>query len=271
MPSAAAAKSSRTRPKAPPRRLRSVAVPRRVSGPARGRARPIRPSDRRGAPSLALGALGWVSRHPLLERLIRGRWSIALVAFALIGIVTLQLGLLQLNAGIGRTLLRERALERENATLSIENSALASGERIQQLASHAGMASVPLSALRFLRASYGTGVSSRAADALRAPVHRPEVPSASTTTAAGSQATSAASGESASTAGSSEASSTGAGEASGTGTGTGTGEEAPTASREGTQAAATGASSSEGSAAGTPATAASPVTGAEGGAPSAGG
>ncbi len=61
--------------------------------------------------------------------LIRGRAWIGLVAFALIGIVTLQLGLLQLNSGIGRALEREARLQRENAALSIENSELASGEQ----------------------------------------------------------------------------------------------------------------------------------------------
>jgi cell division protein FtsL len=121
-----------------------------------------------------LSVVGELLRHPLLERLVRGRWSIALIAFALIGIVTLQLGLLQLNAGIGRSLVRERALERQNASLSIENSGLASGERVQQLAARLGMAPASPLALRFLRASYGTGVSAKAALALRTPVHSAE-------------------------------------------------------------------------------------------------
>jgi cell division protein FtsL len=130
-----------------------------------------------------LSVVGELLRHPLLERLVRGRWSIALIAFALIGIVTLQLGLLQLNAGIGRSLVRERALERQNASLSIENSALASGERVQQLAARLGMTPASLSALRFLRASYGTGVSAKAADALRTSVASAEGEGTSSTEA----------------------------------------------------------------------------------------
>src|SRR5207302_547285 len=60
--------------------------------------------------------------HPLIDRLIGGRAWIGLVAFALIGIVTLQLGLLELNTHIGRVLEREGRLQRENAALSIQNS-----------------------------------------------------------------------------------------------------------------------------------------------------
>ena len=175
MPAAAASKPAhRGRASAPKRPLRPVAAPRRVSGPSRGGARASQRSTYVGRPAGVLSAFGELLRHPLLERLVRGRWSIALIAFALIGIVTLQLGLLQLNAGIGRSLVRERALERQNASLSIENSALASGERVQQLAARLGMTPASPSALRFLRASYGTGVSAKAAVALRTPVHSAE-------------------------------------------------------------------------------------------------
>jgi cell division protein FtsL len=151
-------------------------------------------------------AFGELLRHPLLERLVRGRWSIALIAFALIGIVTLQLGLLQLNAGIGRSLVRERALERQNASLSIENSALASGERVQQLAARLGMAPASPIALRFLRASYGTGVSAKAAVALRTPVHSAEGEAAGSGAAASEAATQSSASEASAQTLSSEAS-----------------------------------------------------------------
>jgi cell division protein FtsL len=153
-----------------------------------------------------LSAFGELLRHPLLERLVRGRWSIALIAFALIGIVTLQLGLLQLNAGIGRSLVRERALERQNASLSIENSALASGERVQQLAARLGMAPASPIALRFLRASYGTGVSAKAAVALRTPVHSAEGEAAGSGAAASEAATQSSASEASAQTLSSEAS-----------------------------------------------------------------
>jgi cell division protein FtsL len=153
-----------------------------------------------------LSAFGELLRHPLLERLVRGRWSIALIAFALIGIVTLQLGLLQLNAGIGRSLVRERALERQNASLSIENSALASGERVQQLAARLGMAPASPIALRFLRASYGTGVSAKAAVALRTPVRSAEGEAAGSGVAASEAATQSSASEASAQTPSSEAS-----------------------------------------------------------------
>jgi cell division protein FtsL len=147
-PAAAAA------PVVEPRRPLAPRGPRRVSGPARP-AQPAR--SRRGTREggFALGvisALEGLAQHRLLDRLIRGRTWIAIVAFALIGIVTLQLGLLKLNGGIGRALEHESVLQRENATLSIENSDLAAGTRVQARAVQLGMAFVPTSALHFLSA-----------------------------------------------------------------------------------------------------------------------
>ena len=95
-----------------------------------------------------LGALGRLSRR----RALGGRPWIALVAFALIGIVTLQLGLLKLNAGIGRALEHEAVLQRENAALSIENSELAASDRVTSRAIGLGMELIPSGALRFLAA-----------------------------------------------------------------------------------------------------------------------
>jgi hypothetical protein len=143
--------------------------------------------ERKG-PAVVPALLGELTRHPLLERTIRGRWSIAVIAFALIGIVTLQLGLLKLNAGVGRSLLRERALERQNATLGVENSKLATGERVRTLAQHLGMAPVPLTALRYLGSAHGAGDLAKAAAALRAPVHRSETTAAASPQSAGTSA-----------------------------------------------------------------------------------
>lgn len=154
--------------------------PRRVSGPA---ARPVpvaeptfpatgaarvpareRASARnRGlAPSSA-----WLS-HPLLDRLIGGRAWIGIVAFALIGIVTMQLGLLKLNAGIGRALEHEAALQRENSALSVENSEVGSGDAVELKAAGIGMRLTPAGALRFLSGRDGAGIVDRAAAVLRA-------------------------------------------------------------------------------------------------------
>jgi cell division protein FtsL len=117
----------------------------------------------------ALGALNGLSRNPSLDRLIRGRTWIVLIAFALIGIVTLQLLVLRLNANIGRALVREAQLQRANAALSIESSELAAGERVESLTSKLGMELVPEGALRFLSINPRADIA-RAAAALNKPV-----------------------------------------------------------------------------------------------------
>jgi cell division protein FtsL len=153
-----------------------------VSGPARPAAQPARRTRGREAAGQAgllvglLAALEGLAQHRLLDRLIRGRTWIGLVAFALIGIVTLQLGLLKLNGGIGRTLEHEALLQRENAALSIENSELSAGSRIEARASQLGMAFVPLGALRFLAASpHGDVAKAATALSSAASAEAPEV------------------------------------------------------------------------------------------------
>jgi cell division protein FtsL len=115
-----------------------------------------------------LAVLAALSRR----RTLGGRTWIALVAFALIGIVTLQLGLLKLNGGIGRALEHEAVLQRENAALSIENSELAAGDRIASWASQQGMVPVATAALHFLKARPGFDPA-RAAGMLGASIHAP--------------------------------------------------------------------------------------------------
>jgi cell division protein FtsL len=117
-----------------------------------------------------LSGLESLAQHRLLDRLIRGRVWIGLVAFALIGIVTLQLGLLKLNGGIGRALEHEALLQRENASLSIESSELAAGTRVEAHAAKLGMAFVPAGGLRFLSAG-GHGDVGKAAAALASAAH----------------------------------------------------------------------------------------------------
>jgi cell division protein FtsL len=164
--------------------------PRRVSGPARRKApdRGVRAPARSGG-GVVLGlidALERVANHRLLDRLLRGSAWIGLVAFALIGIVTMQLGLLKLSGGIGRAIEREALLQRENAALSIENSELAAGERVQSLATRLGMELVPAGALRFLTAHPRTDLTKAAAavsaSARATPRRSEESGSASTTT-----------------------------------------------------------------------------------------
>jgi hypothetical protein len=123
---------------------------------------------------LRLVRLRWAERlsRPRLAGALRavvlGRTWIALVAFALIGIVTLQLGLLKLNASIGRGLEHEALLQRQNAELSIENSEMDASASIQSRAERLGMELVPPGLLRFLSAR-PAGTNSAAA-VLNAPI-----------------------------------------------------------------------------------------------------
>jgi cell division protein FtsL len=176
--------------------------PRRVSGPARGlgvaragaaapgialpRPRPARryspPARRHGAgePGIALGVrAAWVrlSRSALLAWLtarraraargeaVVGRIWIAMVAFALIGIVAMQLWVLKLNAGIGHAIEHEAQLQRENAALSIENSEASAGDRVEsQASSQMNMVYVAPGGLHFL-AVHGGSIDARRAAA----------------------------------------------------------------------------------------------------------
>jgi cell division protein FtsL len=167
-PPAAASTVRPAAPLAPRRRPAAAPRPRRVSGPARRpQARPAPAQD--GLVVGVLGALESVSTHRYLDRLIRGRLWIGIVAFALIGIVTLQLGLLKLNSGIGRSLEREAMLQRENAALSIENSELAAGNRVESQAASLGMKLVPISNLHFLSSHAHVDVAKAAAALHEAP------------------------------------------------------------------------------------------------------
>jgi hypothetical protein len=153
---------------APGRPLTAPRRPRRVSGPSR---RPRRVAERASLPErgLALDILRAAKGlpHARLDRLIRGRSWIALIAFALIGIVALQLMLLKLNAGIGRSLELESSLQRQNAALSIESSEMAAGNRVETRAAALGMELVPVGSLRFLAANPRVEAA-RAASALSA-------------------------------------------------------------------------------------------------------
>ncbi len=172
---AAAAPATRGRSTAPARPRVAPPRPRRVSGPARtpskrGSQANSRAQAEHGLVPGLLGALDGVSRSGALDRLIRGRIWIGVITFALIGIVTLQLLVLQLNASIGRSLVRESQLQRTNAALSIEGSELAGGERVETKAALLGMQLVPEGSLRFLSDNPRADIA-RAAAAVKARAH----------------------------------------------------------------------------------------------------
>jgi hypothetical protein len=78
---------------------------------------PLAPSSRRHAVVRLLDA-------PLLDRLIRGRTWIAFVAFALLGIVAMQVAILRLGASIGRSVSQIEQLTQQNETTATAIAAL---------------------------------------------------------------------------------------------------------------------------------------------------
>lgn len=137
--------------------------PRRTAAPSRPRATPGSTQN----PGIALrttGAFGRVSASALLNRVMHGRLWIGLLAFALIGIVAMQLVVLKLNTGIGDKLQREATLQRENAELGIENSEYSAESRIAPLAAATGMTFAPAGTVHYVTASPDD--LSRAASAL---------------------------------------------------------------------------------------------------------
>ncbi|HEX7290031.1 MAG TPA: hypothetical protein VF250_02785 [Conexibacter sp.] len=161
---------------------RAVAAPRpqrRVSGPARP-ARPTavpRPARRAaeqttngfavGARARALAWLRTLPDHRLLDRLIGGRVWIVLLGGLLVGIVTLQLTMLRLNAGIGRAVERTTQLEQRNAALRLSISELSDTTRIVGLATQMGYVNPPQGSPRFLTA--GVGDAAKALTTMRVP------------------------------------------------------------------------------------------------------
>ena len=198
-PATAAATRSPVRapsPRRPASRRTAVRHPRRVSGPARPLAAaaapaialpqtPVRRTPRRSprraqqAPGLALRALdvlAGASNSPFLDRLIRSRLWIGILAFLLIGIVAMQLFVLKLNTDIGRTLAREAALERQNTLTTIADSSASAGNLVEPTAAAAGMTVAPAGSLHFVSVSHSD--LARAASALQTPVASSEAASA---------------------------------------------------------------------------------------------
>jgi hypothetical protein len=121
-------------------------APRRVSGPARPNRRDQpQPRRRAAAPAndpfvvRAIHRTIALSDSRFLDRLIRGRLWIPLVAAGLMGIVFMQVTMLKLNAGIGRAVETAGTLERQNADLRAQVSQEESGSRVDAVAKNLGM------------------------------------------------------------------------------------------------------------------------------------
>jgi hypothetical protein len=122
-------------------------APRRVSGPAPRRRGAGAPSGRRaGAASTGDPFVVRTARRGrlladsrLLDRLIRGRLWVPLVAAGLMGIVFMQVTMLKFNSGIGRAVQTAATLERQNDDLRSDVSRMEAGDRIDTAAKGLGM------------------------------------------------------------------------------------------------------------------------------------
>jgi hypothetical protein len=210
--------------------LRLPPAPRRVSGPSRHpRATPAAPAAR---PSLLLRLVD----HPLLERLVRGRAWIAIVATALLGIVAMQVALLRIGAEIGSATSAVNALTAQNETTQTELAVLEAGHRLGRAAASLDMVYPAPGAVSYLQANDGdaaraarmmtvpssAAIAAAAADATRPVTVAPATPPPSTTPADTPSTTTPAAGSGAS-------STTAAGTAAGTSAGGTTGAGTPTA------------------------------------------
>jgi hypothetical protein len=136
------------RPQAP--RRRPIAVP----------PRPVRRDVPAGA--RLVESLRALPDHRLLDRLIGGRVWIVLIGTLLAGIVTLQLTLLRLNAGISHAVQQTAVLTQRNAVLENEISRLSDPQRVIADATQAGFVFVPQGAPRYLNATAGDAARSLA-------------------------------------------------------------------------------------------------------------
>ncbi|HKG17706.1 MAG TPA: hypothetical protein VKA96_08460 [Solirubrobacteraceae bacterium] len=180
-----------------------------MSGPARGRAQTVvRARQPAGLAVAVLKTARFAATLPdrsLVERLVRGRGWIAVIAFLLMGIVAMQVSLLKLNAGIGRDVERSVSLERRNGELRAQISGLQSGERIQDRAAVLGMTMPAAGAVSYVRARTGVDAQAAAA-ALRA---GRLAPGTAIATSADGQPSTAGTGDQSTTAGAAEESPTG--------------------------------------------------------------
>jgi cytoskeletal protein RodZ len=182
------------------RRKPTQRPPRRISGPSRPKRDPRTSATATAATAAArapfamrLGTRAMrVGDARVLDRLVRGRAWIALMAVGLIGIVFMQVSLLKLNAGISRAVTAADTFERQNSSLREDISKLDSGERIQAVAAKLGMVTPAAGDVHYLDGRKADGA--RAAASIKPP--DPVTPSAATaapaTTTAPAAATTAA-------------------------------------------------------------------------------
>ena len=102
----------------------------------------------------------------LLDRLLRGRIWIGLLAVLLLGLVAINVSLLKLNAQAGHNAEKVKVLRIQNDRLHAKVSRLRSGDRVERVAGRLGLVMPEAGSVRYL--SVGSMDGSRAARALRA-------------------------------------------------------------------------------------------------------
>ncbi|MEA2383466.1 MAG: hypothetical protein QOH72_3437 [Solirubrobacteraceae bacterium] len=173
----------------PTRRRPAQRPPRRVSGPAR-RPRAAAPGGAVAVtpplgPRLARAG-GRIVDARFLDRLLRGRVWIALLALGLMGIVFIQVSMLRLNAGISNGIASAETLHRQNAQLRGDISQLDASARIADAAKSFGMVQPAAGSVHYLDARRANGAA--AARGIRPPK---AAKTATTTTGANATATTA--------------------------------------------------------------------------------
>ncbi len=153
----------RRRPSARPGASRGPAAASATRGGATAAAGALRPplAMRLGTRAMRVGDAR------VLDRLVRGRAWIALMAVGLMGIVFMQVSLLKLNAGISRAVTAADTFDRQNSSLREEISKLDSGERIQSVAAKLGMVTPAAGDVHYLDGRGADGA--RAAASITAP------------------------------------------------------------------------------------------------------
>jgi len=140
-------------------------LPRRVSGPAAGRAGARRAAPR-PEPSFAARGVAFalaLPDHPLLDRLVRARAWIPMLGVLLAGIVAMQVEVLKLGASIGRSVQATTELQSRNELLRASVASLSNEQRIESVAATMGMVMPAPDGVSFLTAQrYGNAARAAA-------------------------------------------------------------------------------------------------------------
>jgi hypothetical protein len=138
----------------PARRTRQTAAPaRRKSGAAPPRRAPVRrTAPQRVEAGARIERILEGRAGLLLDGLLRGRAWVVIIGVLLVGIVFLNVSVLQLNRGIASTTAKSAELERVNSGMRARVAVLGSSDRIQTAAAMRGFIMPAPSQVKYLRA-----------------------------------------------------------------------------------------------------------------------